>query len=158
MKQITTGSPTNKNNEGSEGVRPVRARRMWPAEEKRRIVEATFARGASVAVIARRNDLNANMLFMWRRDYRAGKLGGGKTVAGFIPVGIVNGNAVTRPPLPPSPVKEERRRRKNVSLTTIAASGWLTEVELRNGVKVRFGGGVEEKDMRSMLALVCELA
>ena len=45
----------------------VRRRRSWSAEEKRRIVSETFEPGASVSIVARRHDLNANMLFTWRR-------------------------------------------------------------------------------------------
>jgi transposase len=40
---------------------------MWSAEEKRRIVAETSEPGASVAVVARRHDMNANLLFTWRR-------------------------------------------------------------------------------------------
>jgi transposase len=43
-------------------------RRLWSDEEKRRIVAETFAPSASVSVVARRHDLNANMLFTWRRQ------------------------------------------------------------------------------------------
>jgi transposase-like protein len=48
------------------GPNPKR-RRMWSAEEKRRIVAETSEPGASVAVVARRHDMNANLLFTWRR-------------------------------------------------------------------------------------------
>lgn len=41
---------------------------------KRRIVEETLVAGASVAVIARRHGVNANQVFTWRRQYRAGQL------------------------------------------------------------------------------------
>lgn len=47
---------------GGEG----RRRRLWCGEEKRRIVAETFEDGASVSIVARRHDLNANMLFTWR--------------------------------------------------------------------------------------------
>jgi transposase len=49
-------------------------RRRRPLEEKRRIVEETLVAGASVAVVARRHELNANILFGWRRLYQAGRL------------------------------------------------------------------------------------
>lgn len=48
-----------------------RRRRAWSAEEKRRIVAETFEPGSSVSMVARRHDLNANMLFTWRRRARA---------------------------------------------------------------------------------------
>jgi transposase len=47
----------------------------FPTAFKRQLVEQTFAPGASVALIARRNDVNANLLFKWRRQYRKGAYG-----------------------------------------------------------------------------------
>jgi len=44
-----------------------RRRRVRPEDEKRRIVAETYERGASVSAVARRHDLNANLLFSWRR-------------------------------------------------------------------------------------------
>ena len=44
-------------------------------EQKRRIVEETLAEGASVAQIARVHGVNANLVFNWRKLYRAGQLG-----------------------------------------------------------------------------------
>ncbi len=44
--------------------------------EKRRIVEETFAAGASVAGVARTHGVNANQVFNWRRLYQRGLLGG----------------------------------------------------------------------------------
>ena len=49
--------------------------RTWPASLKREIVEASFAPGASVSVVARRYDMNTNQLFSWRKQYRDGLLG-----------------------------------------------------------------------------------
>lgn len=48
--------------------RTRRRRRLWSADEKRRIVAESLEPGASVALVARRHDLNANMLFTWRRE------------------------------------------------------------------------------------------
>ena len=47
-----------------------RRRRRWSADDKRRIVAETFEPGASVSIVARRHDLNANMLFTWRREVK----------------------------------------------------------------------------------------
>ena len=49
-------------------------RRMRSNTEKRRIVEETFVGGASVAAVARRHDMNSNLLFNWRRLYQQGLL------------------------------------------------------------------------------------
>ena len=45
----------------------VRRRRSWTRDEKRRIVEESLEDGASIAEVARRHELNANLLFTWRR-------------------------------------------------------------------------------------------
>ena len=44
-----------------------RKRRSWTRDEKRRIVEESLQEGASIAEVARRHELNANLLFTWRR-------------------------------------------------------------------------------------------
>ena len=44
-------------------TRQVRRRRRWPEAMKRRIVAEVRESGASVSVVARRHDLNANQLF-----------------------------------------------------------------------------------------------
>ena len=56
-----------------EGVgRPIR--RWRTLSEKRRIAELTFEPGASVAVVARANGVNANQVFKWRRLLKRGEL------------------------------------------------------------------------------------
>lgn len=47
-----------------------RRHRRWPEALKREIVAATLAPGASVSVVARQYDVNANQVFGWRRLYR----------------------------------------------------------------------------------------
>ena len=47
-----------------------RRRKRWPEALKREIVAASFAPGASVSMIARQYDVNANQVFSWRRRYR----------------------------------------------------------------------------------------
>lgn len=53
---------------GIAGTAERRRRRLWSAEDKRRIVAETLEDGASVSMVARRHDVNANMLFAWRRQ------------------------------------------------------------------------------------------
>ncbi len=47
-----------------------RRRRIWEDDEKRRIVAQTRVPGVSVSQVARRYDVNANMVFKWLRDPR----------------------------------------------------------------------------------------
>ena len=44
-----------------------RKRRSWTRDEKRRIVAESHEEGASIAEVARRHEVNANLLFTWRR-------------------------------------------------------------------------------------------
>ncbi|WP_405046685.1 transposase [Pseudomonas sp.] len=54
--------------------RPGR-RPNFPPEFKRKVVEATFQSGASVSLIAREHDVNANPVFRWRHQYQEGLFG-----------------------------------------------------------------------------------
>ena len=47
-----------------------RKKRFWSDEEKRSICLQTAASGVSVAQVARRYALNANLIFKWLRDER----------------------------------------------------------------------------------------
>jgi transposase len=51
-----------------------RVRRWRSVAEKRRIVELTLEPGASVALVARANGVNANQVFKWRRALERGEL------------------------------------------------------------------------------------
>jgi transposase len=46
----------------------VERRRRWSVDEKRRIVEAAFASGASVSAVARQADITQGHIYRWRRD------------------------------------------------------------------------------------------
>jgi transposase len=61
-----------------EAAAPSLKRLRRTREEKRRIVEATFVPGASIARVAREHGVNANQVFQWRHEYRKGALGAGQ--------------------------------------------------------------------------------
>jgi transposase len=65
-------------NEAIEGgFQPEAAKRIHrSADEKRRIVEATFVPGTSIARVASEHGVNSNQVFQWRYEYRKGILGG----------------------------------------------------------------------------------
>ena len=76
-----------------------RKRRSYSKAYKRRVVAETLEPGASVAEVARRHGLNANMVFMWRGDPRFGP---GRDVPAFLPVEVRPAEAsATSPPITP---------------------------------------------------------
>ncbi|MGF6735707.1 transposase [Paraburkholderia youngii] len=58
----------------NESSQARRTHRVYPLEFKQQVVRETLEPGASVSVIARRHDVNANIVFEWKRLYREGKL------------------------------------------------------------------------------------
>ena len=75
-----------------------RRRRLWSDDEKRRIVAETLAPGASVSIVARRHDLNANMLFTWRRRIGTSALLPAGAAMTFVPAAITSEAAPTLSP------------------------------------------------------------
>src|SRR4051812_42995345 len=57
-----------------EIITSVQRRRRWTAAEKMRLVEATFAPGMMVSLVARQNGVNPNQLSTWRRLAAQGAL------------------------------------------------------------------------------------
>ena len=112
----------------------VRRRRYWSDGEKRRIVAETYEAGSSVSVVARRYDVNANLVFTWRRDPR---FNGDSAAACFLPVEVVDaeGSGVT-----------------DVDAEAFVPKG--TANELGRGVRVCFGDAVTEA---SLLRIVSAL-
>ncbi len=74
------------------GLYSIRVRRS--VAEKRRIVEQTLEPGASVARVARAHEVNPNVVFQWRREYRDGKL----AEPGLVPVLVTCDQAVSDQP------------------------------------------------------------
>jgi transposase len=65
-------------------------RRRWSAEAKVRIVEESLSAPRQVSATARRHGISNQVLFSWRKAYRAGRLG---APAGFVPAMIVGESA-----------------------------------------------------------------
>lgn len=49
-------------------------RRRWSPEEKLAMIRESLEPGQSVSVVARRNGVNVNQLFLWRKLYQEGSL------------------------------------------------------------------------------------
>jgi transposase len=115
-----------------------RTRRHWSPEEKRRLVALTHEPNASIASVARRHDLNANLLFNWRRQLgrQALALSDRSGAMAFAPIEVV-----------PEPRRDER-----------ASGSGLMEVELADGTKVRVDAQVDELALRRVLAALKAVA
>ena len=72
-------------------------KRFWSDEEKRSICAQTCAAGVSVAQVARRYAMNANLIHKWLRDPRFTSDDEGTEAEGFLPIEIEG--IASRPPL-----------------------------------------------------------
>jgi len=84
--------------ETTGAVKIKAARRLRSNDEKRRIVEEARAPGVSVAEVARRHGVNANLLFNWKRLYDLGLLERCREPVRLLPVTIApDDGEVSRP-------------------------------------------------------------
>ncbi|HEX7634807.1 MAG TPA: transposase [Noviherbaspirillum sp.] len=69
-----------------------KGRPNYPIDFKRRLAQQACEPGMSVSRLARKHGINANMLFKWRRHYRAGLLGATPSPT-LLPVTIAEASA-----------------------------------------------------------------
>ena len=133
-------------------------RRRWTTEEKRQIVEETRAPGSSVSLVARRHDINANLLFKWKRQAEAGApdvafLEGPE----FVPIGVVGRAGDGGPALlakmsgveDGQPLRECHERRRASNLETRAG---VIEIDLPDGARVRVDAFVDGRALARVLS------
>ncbi len=149
-----------------------RARRSWSEEEKRRLVEEALAPGASVAEVARRHGVNANLLFNWRRLARetapveravAEKVvaGSAPLIAGtceFMPIGVfaeAERSAVATPKGSSSstPAALSTRRTSLAGKRGTERAG-LIGIELSDGTRLQVDAAVDEGALGRVLAVL----
>jgi transposase len=121
-------------------------RRKYTTAEKRAIVEESRERGASVAGIAQRHGINANLVFGWRRLYQQGLLSvdGAVIAPPLLPVTIETPTVV---PAEAAPVQGPQRTRRR-------ERGGAIEIEFAGGVRVRVRGGVDRATLARVLAVL----
>ncbi|MGF6735647.1 transposase [Paraburkholderia youngii] len=118
----------------------------FPTEFKRRLVEQSFEPGASVALIARSNDINANLLFKWRRHYLAGEYG-----LPPLPEGAAPKREPQAPPLlPVDIVPETAERASPVTVDAAPPSENLCEIEF-DRARLRIRGNVSPDMLRLLI-------
>ncbi len=97
-----------------------RRRRFWSADEKRQIVGQTRVPGVSISQVARRYDVNANLVFKWLRDSR---FSADEEPPAFLPVAVLE---------EPGPVIERA-----------PAGDREVAIELSNGHRLVLSGGFD---------------
>ena len=127
---------TNGNGEPQPSSKSVSKRRYRSALEWRQIVEETLQPGASVAIIARAHEVNANQVFCWRKRYREGLLVSRKNATELVPVQVSDTVGVEHD----KPVKKESG---GLALGAIV-------IELGNA-RVRIEGAADPASIRAAL-------
>jgi transposase len=123
-------------------------RRRWPDALKRELVAAAMAPGASVSIIARRHDVNANQLFKWCRHF-------GNPAAPAEPVGFLPVEVVPLSVAPPSAPTTTAGSVAPVEPTLpAAASSGSIEVALPGGIRVKIIGAADAKTVSAVLGRV----
>ena len=114
-----------------------RRKRFWSDDEKRSICRQTTAPGVSVAVVAQRYALNANLIFKWLRDPR------------FAPVEIAD--AVEAEPVF-FPVEVTVSPPPDVAMPTPApVSGGRIKIDLAGGHSISAEGGFDPDVLARLL-------
>jgi transposase len=106
-------------------------RRRWSDAEKLRIVEESYRGHRQVSATARRHGMSTSQLYRWRRDIRAGRLGG-ETAPSFVEAKLVD--------LPKSSEQ--------------TGQAGLMEIVLTNGCRVTVGPDVDADALGRVLAVV----
>ena len=109
-------------------------RRQWSRALKRRIVAETLEPGASVSIVARRHDVNANQVFKWRREM-APK-----------PPAVAKQQSVTMLPVEIVPEANEPRPRQRRS--------GVIEIAFGSGARVCLRGEVSAETLRQVIELL----
>ena len=141
-------------------VMGVERRRRWGREEKLRIVRESLAPNAVVSDVARRNEVAASLIYVWRRQALAGLMDGFHSVRIIAePQGLVASEATSvdmhvvpearEPRGAEARVPEREQRTEPAPTATPARSG--IEVTLPGGAVVRVDGAVDAKALRAVL-------
>lgn len=124
-------------------------RRQHTIEEKVRIVKETHVRGASVATVARRHNVNPNQVFAWRQLYRRGLLerNAAQESPPMLPVTVSTPTVVpTERARAVEPRKQGRPKR----------SPRLIEIKLCNGHSIVLHGRIDAEALSRVIDLLVQ--
>jgi transposase len=118
-------------------------------EEKLRIVEEARAKGASVAMVARRHNVNANQVFAWRRQHRRGLLNPQAATddAKLLPVTVSTPTVLPTERATPTASSQSPSEPK---------ASQLIEIRLRNGHSIVVRGRMDGEALARVIDLLVE--
>lgn len=119
----------------------------FPIEFKRQLAELSFEPGALIVLIARPNDINANPLFKWRRQYLQGAYGLPTVTANATPIA----KQETQTPLLPVTVIDDVAKSLSVPpASTATADGGVCDVEFDHA-RLRISSEVSPSMLRLLI-------
>jgi transposase len=111
--------------------------RRWSAEAKRAICLETRAPGVSVALVAQRHAVNANLIFKWLRDVR------------FAPGGMLEAPALFLP----VQLHDDEAPKGATELPNDGSLGWI-EIVLAGGHRLTTRGAFDGDAVARLLAVL----
>ena len=123
-------------------------RRQHTIEEKLRIVCETHVRGASVATVARRHNVNPNQVFAWRQLYRRGLLdpNAAQESPPMLPVKVST----------PTVLPTERAQAREPRNRGLPKRSRLIEIKLSNGHSIVLHGRVDAAALSRVIDLLVQ--
>ena len=114
-----------------------RTKRLWTVEEKRSICLQTTVPGVSVAQVARRHALTANLIFTWLRDPRFAPDPDATPTEGplFLPVEVIE-----------HPVREDAPASGDAQ-----GPGGTIEIDLAGGHRMRINGRYDPEALARLI-------
>jgi transposase len=117
----------------------ARRRKSYSLEEKQRLVAESCESGSSVSLVARRHDINANLLFTWRRQMRTPT--SAASPLELIPVEVISSAPAASP-----------------AAAAGAEQRGMIEIVLVGGVRVRVDAAISEAALRRVLSALKAVA
>jgi transposase len=149
-----------------------RTRRSWSDEAKQRIVDEAVVPGASVADIARRHGVNANLVFNWRKAARAASVAAAVSASAarapadpqpaateaceFIPIGVFERleDGTPAPAVGSSPAVVSGASSRRPPRPGLDERPGVIEIDLTDGVRLRVDAFVNERALRRVLTVL----
>ena len=110
-----------------------RRNKRWPEALKREIVAATLQPGASVSIVARQYNVNANQVFSWRRRFGMANEAAARPSSGLVQVTVT-----------PEPGSDG-------AVVSASAMSETIEIEVAGDCRVRVGADFDARALKRVL-------